>query len=446
MKIAYFSPFPPQKSGISDYSVYLVEALSSFAEVDLWVDGFDLSSEHITNKFRIYDYVNNPEHLTLLNNYDEIIYNIGNNPYYHSHIYDVFLKYNGVVILHEYVLYYLITGYYLDLLHDSELYLDELMMNHGDGGYAEGLRILHDSLPPLQYKFPEKLPLNKRLIDHARGIIVHSEYARNEVLKINPNANCRVISQIGPNADNINVNADRKRELRQKYNISDDDILIASFGYVSSSKRIHQVVEALSQLPITNYKYLLVGEGDYVKPLLKKHRLQDKVIFTGFTTIEEFDELIAVSDIIVNLRYPYMGETSASLIRALLLGKVALVTDIGWFRELSDKCVIKIPLDENEVANIRHQLERLIGNAELRESYSTAIQAYADSELDPRKIARNIVAYLGELQHRRQKERLFNAICDEAALALNGMGVQEESFYVKDVSELIYSVIKTRGE
>ncbi|WP_079913851.1 glycosyltransferase family 4 protein [Paenibacillus sp. 32352] len=446
MRIAYFSPFPPQKSGISDYSEYLIEALSSYAEVDLWVEGFNLSNDKIKNKYKIYDYVNHPEYLTHLNKYDEIVYNIGNNPYYHSHIYDVFLKYNGVVILHEYVLYYLITGYYLDLLHNSDLYLDEMKMNHGDPGYVEGLKILRGSLPPLQYKFPEKFPLNKRLIDHAQGVIVHSEYARQEVIRINPNASCHVIPQIGPNPDNIDVSYHRRQELMRKYNLSEKDKVIASFGYVSPSKRIHQVIEALSKLKNNNYKYLLVGEGDYVKDLVKKYKLQDKVIFTGFTTIEEFDELIALSDIVVNLRYPYMGETSASLIRALLLGKISLVSDIGWFRELPNECVIKIPLDENEVSNIRFHLERLLDNEELYINYTKQILQYSETELNPQKIAKSIINVLKNIKTLKSKDSFFNKICDETAYSLDNLGLDSNSFYIKNVSEVIESILNIEGK
>jgi hypothetical protein len=44
-----------------------------------------------------------------------------------------------------------------------------------------------------------------------------------------------------------------------------------------------------------------------------------------------------------------MGETSGSAIRALALGKPLVVSELGWFAELPDDVVRKIPVGEGEV-------------------------------------------------------------------------------------------------
>ena len=69
--------------------------------------------------------------------------------------------------------------------------------------------------------------------------------------------------------------------------------------------------------------------------------------------------LMAACDVLVNLRYPTMGETSGSVIRALSLGRPLVVSDVGWFSELPDDVVLKVPVDEYEVAT----LEAAIGLA-----------------------------------------------------------------------------------
>ena len=50
-------------------------------------------------------------------------------------------------------------------------------------------------------------------------------------------------------------------------------------------------------------------------------------------------------DLVFNLRYPTNGETSAALIQAMGLEKPCVVTDIGWFSEIPDDAVIKVPFD-----------------------------------------------------------------------------------------------------
>jgi glycosyltransferase involved in cell wall biosynthesis len=58
---------------------------------------------------------------------------------------------------------------------------------------------------------------------------------------------------------------------------------------------------------------------------------------------------MAACDVLVNLRYPTMGETSGSVLRGLSLGKPLVVSDVGWFAELPDDVVLKVPVDEYEV-------------------------------------------------------------------------------------------------
>jgi len=55
-RIAYFSPLNPQKSGISDYSEELLPHLARYFDIDLFVDGYQPSSDRIINDFRAYDY------------------------------------------------------------------------------------------------------------------------------------------------------------------------------------------------------------------------------------------------------------------------------------------------------------------------------------------------------------------------------------------------------
>jgi hypothetical protein len=97
MKIAYFSPLNPQKSGISDYSECMLEALKKYAEIDVWVDGFQPTNPFVRENFKIIDYARKPELLNSLEDYDEVIYNIGNNPYFHAGIYETFLKYKELL-------------------------------------------------------------------------------------------------------------------------------------------------------------------------------------------------------------------------------------------------------------------------------------------------------------------------------------------------------------
>ena len=105
MKIAYFSPLPPLKSGISTYSKHLLSALSKKCDLEVFHCG-KCELENIT----IHDYSSEPSSLSNLTDFDVKLYHIGNNPHLHEDIRYVMMDNPGVVVLHDAVLYYLVAG------------------------------------------------------------------------------------------------------------------------------------------------------------------------------------------------------------------------------------------------------------------------------------------------------------------------------------------------
>ena len=62
--------------------------------------------------------------------------------------------------------------------------------------------------------------------------------------------------------------------------------------------------------------------------------------------IERVRGLIAAADIVLNLRYPTVGETSGTLLRALGLGRAVLVSDVGAASpNFPDDVCLKVPVD-----------------------------------------------------------------------------------------------------
>jgi glycosyltransferase involved in cell wall biosynthesis len=392
MKIAYFSPLNPQKSGISDYSETLIPSLSKHCEIDLWVSGIKITNKHLKNH-KIIDYIKNKKLADKLADYDAIVYNIGNNPHFHASIYDVLLKHPGFVILHDYVLYYLITGYYLDYLGDKANYIKEFYYNYNQDGIDAAKEILRDRTPPLQFRCPERYPLVKRIIEAAQGIIVHSETTRNSLIQ--QGASASKIKKI----NHINFYNEKQKPgpseiiyLRAKYGVTEEDTLVASFGYIAPTKRNLEIVKAIKLISLRmNYKikYLMVGDGQYIDGLLN-----DNIKKTGFTSLGEFEKLLYCSDIIVNLRYPSMGETSGTLIRALTAGKACIVTDDAWFSELPDNAVIKIPFGAKEMPSLIEALILLIESADERKIIGNNARDYALKYHDPSKISSELYHFI----------------------------------------------------
>src|SRR6476661_3682815 len=121
MRIAFFSPMPPSKSGIADYSATLLKSLQRLAEVQVFSEAPAQSD---------------PE------SFDIALYQIGNNGY-HSFAYEQALETPGVVVLHESNLHHLIAERTIKR-NDWDSYLREVELDGGPEAlaYARQVRAL----------------------------------------------------------------------------------------------------------------------------------------------------------------------------------------------------------------------------------------------------------------------------------------------------------------
>ncbi len=97
------------------------------------------------------------------------------------------------------------------------------------------------------------------------------------------------------------------QEIKMKWGISDNDILIGTVGSLLKRKRIKDLIEALCIITSKidySIKCLIVGEGperDNLFELVKRKNLRDRVIFSGFQTdaisyINAMDILVMTSE------------------------------------------------------------------------------------------------------------------------------------------------------
>ena len=100
LRLAYFSPLPPARSGIADYSHELLPHLARHADIDLFVDDKHSPSKDISKAFSVRACEEFDAEIQA-GKYDATVYQIGNDPRFHGYIYDALLKHPGIVVLHE---------------------------------------------------------------------------------------------------------------------------------------------------------------------------------------------------------------------------------------------------------------------------------------------------------------------------------------------------------
>ncbi|WP_394884857.1 glycosyltransferase family 4 protein [Clostridium butyricum] len=362
MKIAYFSPLNPLKSGISDFSEELLMELKKYVDIDLFVDNISPSNNEIVKNFKIYN-IEEFDKKEVRDRYDEYIYHVGNNMKCNFKIAQYSLKYPGILELHDISLHHmlaevtLVKGY-------SEGYVDEMEYCHGNIGKEIAQQFINGEIREPWEDKSLQFTVNKRYIDKSKAIIVHSDFAK-QIIKGISN---KPVKKIFLHTNDIESNYEEiKFQIRKKYNIDLNEIILASFGFVTAPKRILQIIEALGKLKEDgyNFKYYIVGEVDKnlnLNEKIKDLHLEKDIIITGFVNLDEFKEYMKICDICLNLRYPTQGESSASLHRILGMGKVTFVSDVGSFKEYPDDVVIKISTDNSETNDIYINLINIIKN------------------------------------------------------------------------------------
>jgi glycosyltransferase involved in cell wall biosynthesis len=318
MRVAYYSPLPPSRSGIADYSALLLPALRRRIDVVVAEPGKRAPAA------------------------DVALYHVGNDPDAHGWIVDALAKRPGLVVLHEYVLHHLVAGITIGR-GDGRGYLDAMERDLGVAGRLLGLGVLDNLLPLLWETQPERFPLAGLVLDRAHGLVTHSAYVAERA---------REAGYGGP-LWRIPHPAWPMHHVEPAADVSGDP-LVGCFGFLNMNKRIPELLEAFALLrrDRPGARLLLVGaagERFDVERRLERLGLTEGVDRMDYVPEERLWSLMAACDVLVNLRHPTMGETSGSVIRAMSLGRAVIVSDVGWFAELPDEAVLKVPVDETEV-------------------------------------------------------------------------------------------------
>ena len=333
-KMLYASPFYPIKSGISQYSKELIHGLKEYFDITLLIDDYKIEENEIL-KFPVEIYRKG----SIYKGYDIILYNIGNQPEYHSYIISALRENPGYIILHDFSLYYLSIG----IAQKNDDVFQSIFRLAG----IEGIQLVKDNLKEneikdlLQHKqLADKLPLNREIIRASKGVLVHSKYAKKLIENVCPEVSIKVIKlPFYRDSNSINIEEERKR-IWKKWGVPLDSFLLGSGGFIAPNKQNRLVCQAVN-LYNSIYKkkiyYIMIGEGNDVDDLLNEYCIK-----TGYLPENEYNSTLKSLDLIFNLRFPTNGETSGPLIQALGWGKPCIITDIGWYSELPDNIVIKL--------------------------------------------------------------------------------------------------------
>jgi glycosyltransferase involved in cell wall biosynthesis len=408
VRVAYFSPFPPERSGVADYSALLVPALRRWLDLVVQRRGRKRAPRGV----------------------DVCAYHVGNNPDAHGWIVDALRRHPGVVILHDFVLHHLVAG--MTIGHrDGHGYLDAMERDHGVVGRLLAHGVLDKRIPPLWESRPEEFPLASFVLQHATSLVVHSRTVAGLVRGTGYEGRVAVVPH--PAWSVPEVAAERRG----------DGLVLGCFGVVNSSKRIPELLRAFASVRKRHSDATLLLVGPTAPGFDLDRRIQRLGIGDGGLVREGWvDErrlwgLMAGADVCVNLRHPTMGETSGIVIRSLSLGKPLVVSDVGWFSELPDDVALKVSVGERETDDLEAALELLLTREDVRVEMGRAAARLARREHDLESVADR---YAAALEEAVGGPAVADAVLREVSEAAAGVGIAPGTPEVSDLAERLAEV------
>jgi glycosyltransferase involved in cell wall biosynthesis len=332
MRLAWFTPWPPQPSGVAGRSAELVPALAQHGHgIDVCVDEREVpvrSSNDggpprpgIVRIQSAHDFVWRAGR----GQYDLVVYQIGNSRV-HEFIWPYLVRWPGLAVLHDARLHHA-RGRALLASRSAATYRAEFAWSHPDvpGSAAELAAAGFDGT------YYYLWPMVRAVVSTSRLVGVHSRGAAAELQAVFPE---RPIQYVPLSSGRpVPATPDERTRTRAELGLSGDSVVFGVFGALTPEKRVPQVLRAfrrtLARVP--NTRLLLVGRSD---PSLGWPELAESlgightVHWLADLDDDRFERTIAAVDAVVNLRWPTALETSGTWLQALAAGRPTIVTDL----------------------------------------------------------------------------------------------------------------------
>lgn len=329
-RIAIFCPDPSGFSAIGKVVVESHACYSQFFNIDYYFDRGpnhkDIRQNILPELARSYD----AENFTAddYEKYDAMIYHIGNSEY-HLNIIGIALAFPGYVILHD-------TN------------LDGAYANLADQGYLSEQRYdlerLLDKL--VGATEPKTSTLLTTLVNSQKGILVHSEYAKSAVMN-------KLVRHVTLKKVNLPVDAPIYTDILHR---TSERLTISLAGIIAKVKGTDIIESIAMSDDFAGCNINIFGYAAVEPERLDKLKALPHVNLTTNPTDFEFQKLMSATDILINVRLSYKGETSLTTLEQMRFGGTVMVRDFGWYSELPDDTVVKV----NEIDAVLPVLKALV--------------------------------------------------------------------------------------
>lgn len=369
-RIAYVSPLPPERSGIADYSVRILQTLVPHFEIDLIVAQPEVVLPPELNMLEWHDAAWLRQHA---DEFAHIIYQFGNSPF-HSFMLGLLEEHPGVVVLHDFYLSSMLA-YEQATGQMPGVWSHALLESHG-------YFALRQSLTTEGWEQAKQIyPSNLGILRKATHVVVHSEYARS-----------LASHWYGPEAGRNWSQAHQPRALpavhnraaaRRSLGIPEDAFVVCNFGFVAPTKHSLELLQAWISAQFqhdTACELIFVGEnegGDYGRQMnytIAAAGADKRIRISGWTSEETYLNYLQAADVGVQLRTGSRGETSATVLDCMIYGLPTVINANGSMAEFPRDAVLLLP-DKFTQGELVNALLTLRSNTKVRSDLGNAALA-----------------------------------------------------------------------
>jgi glycosyltransferase involved in cell wall biosynthesis len=332
MRIAWFTPWPPQRSGVAGRSAEIVPLIAAAGHgIDVFVDETQVDvirksspDPPATRQLRVqsaHDFV----WRAARGQYDVVVYQLGNSRT-HEFIWPYLLRWPGLTVLHDTHLHHARGRALLSRKRTAE-YRAEFAWNH-PGVRADAAELAIRGFDGAYYY---DWPMVRTVVSASRVVATHSRGSLAELQASWPEQPFEYLALAEGRRTVLPESA--REEIRSALAIPESAVVFGVFGALSAEKRIPQVLRAFAETSVRapNAVLVLAGTRD---PSVDIDSLIGTLGIGGATRILEglddaqFDRTIAAADVSLNLRWPSAREMSGPWVRALAAGRATVIVDL----------------------------------------------------------------------------------------------------------------------
>jgi glycosyltransferase involved in cell wall biosynthesis len=335
-RLAWFTPWPPQRSGVAGRSVEAIRELAARGYgVDVFVDEqlvpldplrlpADAPAAGSVRVQTAHDFL--WRHAR--RQYDLVVYQLGNSAQ-HAFIWPYVFQYPGLVVLHDLRLHHA-RGRALLSKKRVDDYRAEFAWNHPDDS-ADAAEL---GVKGFDGSYYYQWPMVREIVESARLVATHA-VAGPEWEDAWPD---QTIAQIalgdGIRDEGRRQQAEGRSEWRRSVGLAPDALVFGVFGALTAEKRIGPIVRAFAAIhrSVADAHLVLAGVADKhlnVQELAHELGVDTVVHLLGELDDTTFDRAIASVDVSLHLRWPTAVETSGPWLLALSAARPTVITDLA---------------------------------------------------------------------------------------------------------------------